>query len=223
MRTRQNYKSFVHLFTYSLESLNLNITIQLQNTKQSRHTWLHESSVKFLHRSTAFVQSNESEKGGDDIPKNGDPFLLVDSASGEHRVPWHLRTRNLPGRRKCDKRHLELLLLLLPGRRRWGLLLMHDPVHRGTLPGLILPRGGPPRRGGGGSVGAKRGGEEAAASGRGRRGPGCLRRGVGRRGRGVSGEVVQGEQRGRRRRGGGLRLAAHWRRRHAEGRGHRRG
>uniref|UniRef100_A0A8R7TSR5 Uncharacterized protein n=1 Tax=Triticum urartu TaxID=4572 RepID=A0A8R7TSR5_TRIUA len=98
---------------------------------------------------------------------------------------------------------------------------MHDSVDRGTIPRLLLPRGGPPRRRGGGAVGALRGGEEAPARGRRRRGHGCLRRRVGRRRGGVAGQVIEGEQRGRRRRGGGLGLAAHGRRGHAEGRGYR--
>jgi hypothetical protein len=137
---------------------------------------------KFQHKPSAFAQSNQQEERPH-VPENGDPFLLVDTASGENRIPRHLWTRNLPGRRKRDKRHLELLLLLLrPRRRRRGLLLMHDPVDRGAIPSLLLPRGGPPRRGGGGPVGAERGGEDSAAGGRRRRGPGCLRRGVGRRG-----------------------------------------
>jgi hypothetical protein len=153
--------------------------------------------------------------------ENGDPLLLVNLASSRRRIPGHLWPRHLPGWRQRDQRNL-LLLRLLPRRRRWGLLLvLNDAIHRRSLPGLFFHRGGPPSRGRGRAVGTQRGCEEAGATRRRRRrGHRRLRRRGRLRGRGEVGEVIEGEQRGRRRRSGGLCLAPERGRRQPQRRGY---
>jgi hypothetical protein len=109
----------------------------------------------------------------------------------------------------CVYTHIYIHIRLLPRlrRRRLLVLVLHDAIHRRSLPGLLLSRRRPPRGRGRRAIKAHGGGEEAPAWGRRRRAHRSLRRGGRlRRGREV-GEVIEGEQRGRWRRGGCLGLA----------------
>ncbi|KAJ0537004.1 hypothetical protein HanIR_Chr09g0447941 [Helianthus annuus] len=71
------------------------------------------------------------------IPINSNPFFLINHTH-RHRIPLHIRSRNLPRRRQCQQTPL---------------LTLHNPIDRRTrttriqpLPLILTPTRRPPTR-----------------------------------------------------------------------------